>query len=180
MAKLTLLLLRHAKSKWGDPDLDDADRPLAKRGREAAEVMGKFIAANGLAPDLVLCSPAKRARATWNLAAAEFPTDIRFQIVDSIYDFGDGSALIAAIRKQGGSVKRLMLVCHNPAIERLAQRLAGSGEEVLRQRMSEKYPTCALAVIEFAGEEWSGLQDGQGRLTRFIRPRDLAEQTSGD
>jgi phosphohistidine phosphatase len=177
---LTLLLLRHAKSSWGDPSGDDAGRPLTKRGRKAAGVMGGFIAASKLVPELVLCSPAKRARETWDLAAAELPSGIELQIVESLYDFGDGSALLAAIRAHGGNTTRLMLVGHNPSIEQLAQRLIGSGEPELRRRIAEKYPTGALTVIAVGIEKWPDLQEATGRLVHFIRPRDIAAGSSGD
>ena len=170
---LTLLLLRHAKSSWGDPGQDDAGRPLAKRGRKAAKVMGQFIAANRLPPDLVLCSPARRTRETWDLAAAGLPSGIRLEIVDGIYEFGDGSNLLAAIRTHGGNARHLMLVGHNPSIEQLAQRLIGKGEPKLKRRLAEKYPTGALAVIECEIEKWADLAEATGRLTGFTRPRDI-------
>jgi len=171
---LRLLLLRHAKSSWADPGLDDLDRPLTRRGTEAARIMGRRIATLGLEPELVLCSPARRARDTWKIVAEQFRSAPRSLIEESVYDFGNGDRLLSAIRAAGSDAQTLMLVGHNPSIERLAQRLAGSGEAKLRQRLERKYPTAALAVLHFGSAAWSGIADGQGELVHFIRPKDVA------
>jgi phosphohistidine phosphatase len=168
-----LLLLRHAKAVLGGPGMEDIDRPLAERGQKAAKVMGRWLAEHDLVPSLVLCSPAVRTRETWEIAARELPkTDTRF--LDALYDFGDGSALLKAVRKHGGSVPRLLLVTHNPATQGLALSLAAGGDKALLRQMAEKYPTAGLAVITFPGEDWSATAEGTGRLEAFIRPRDLA------
>ena len=120
----------------------------------------------------MLCSPARRTRETWEIAARELPkTETRF--LDALYDFGDGSALLKAIRKHGGRCARLLLVTHNPATQNLALSLAGSGEKALLRQMAEKYPTAGLAVLTFPGEDWAATAEGTGRLDAFIRPRDL-------
>ena len=75
-----LMLLRHAKAELGGPGMTDFERPLAGRGRKAAARMGRYLAENGLAPDLVLCSPARRTRETWEIASAALPpAETRFQ-----------------------------------------------------------------------------------------------------
>lgn len=167
-----LLLLRHAKAVIADPGMEDFDRPLAERGEKAAKAMGQYMAGHGLAPDLVLCSPARRTRATWEIAARELP-ETETRVVDDLYDFGDGSALLKAIRRHGAEAKRLMLVGHNPATQNLALGLAGSADKALRRQMLEKYPTAALAVLSFAPGNWSETAEGAGRLHAFIRPRDI-------
>ena len=170
---LQLLLLRHAKSSWTDPGLDDAARPLSKRGKEAAKAMGCEIAALGLAPALVLCSPAKRARDTWKIVVEQLKTAPRILVDDAIYDFGNGGRVLAAIRARGEDATPLMVIGHNPSLERLAQRLATTGEPKLRGRLQLKYPTAALAVIQFDVAAWAGIADAQGQVVRFIRPRDI-------
>lgn len=166
-----LLLLRHAKAVIGE-GMEDFDRPLAVRGEQAAQVMGRYMAASGLVPDLVLCSPARRTSQTWEIAARELPpTEVH--LVETLYDFGDGEALLRVIREQGGTAKRLLLVTHNPATQALALALASSGNPVQRRQMIEKYPTAGLAVLSLAGK-WPELAAGQCRLDAFIRPRDLA------
>lgn len=167
-----LLLLRHAKAVLGDHGMADIDRPLAERGKKAATRMGRWLADHDLAPDLVLCSPAHRTRETWEIAARELPA-VESRFLDQLYDFGDGTALLRAIRRHGAKARRLLLVTHNPATQALALSLAGSGEKSLVTEIAEKYPTAGLAVFSFPDESWSGTAVGQGRLDHFIRPRAL-------
>jgi phosphohistidine phosphatase len=167
------MLLRHAKSSWTEPGLDDMDRPLTPRGRRAAQAMGRVMAAKRLLPDLVLCSPARRARDTWKLAAEELKTAPKLIVEDAIYDFGDGGRLIEAVRRMGDGAKTVLVVGHNPAMERAAVRLAGGGGRKLRERIDRKYPTAALAVIAFDLADWTGLAEGKGELQHFIRPKDI-------
>ena len=166
-----LLLLRHAKAVVGAA-MEDFDRPLAPRGEAAAQLMGHYLAANDLAPDLVLCSPARRTSQTWEIASRELPPT-QVHLVEALYDFGSGEALLKVIREQGGTAKRLLLVTHNPATQHLALSLAGSGNPVQRRQLLEKYPTAGLAVLAPPGA-WRDLAEGQCRLEAFIRPRDLA------
>jgi phosphohistidine phosphatase len=177
---LDLLLLRHAKSSWDDPGLDDSDRPLNIRGRRAAQAMGRVLASLGLVPALVLCSPARRARDTWAIAAGELKSGSRLIIAPALYDFGDGTALCDAIRTQGGSATPLLIVGHNPALEELALRLAGAGSKDMRARMARKFPTAALAQLRFDIAGWDDLADGRGSLERFIRPSDIMAGTGED
>ena len=129
-----LLLLRHAKSSWAEFRQDDADRPLNARGREAARLMGRTIAAQGMLPGRVLCSPAARTRETWEIARKQLPAQPPVVIVDALYDFGDGDAVLEAIKLHGGTFSRLLVVAHNPAIQNLALRLTGTGSAKLRRR----------------------------------------------
>ena len=172
MPNRQLLLLRHAKAVIGEGNMRDIDRPLAPRGERAAKLMGRYMADNDLIPARVLCSPARRTRQTWEIAAAELPK-IETRIVHALYDFGDGEALLSVIRQEGGGASRLLLVTHNPATQTLALSLAGSGGQALRQQMMEKYPTAGLAVLSFPGEDWAATAEGAGRLEAFLRPRDL-------
>lgn len=166
-----LLLLRHAKAVIGEA-MEDFDRPLAVRGEKASETMGRYMAENGLVPDLVLCSPARRTSQTWEIASAQLaPT--AFHLVEDLYDFGSGEALLEVIRARGGTARRLLLVAHNPAIQNLALTLAGTGDKALRREMMEKYPTAGLAILGFGGSSWADTADGQGRLDGFVVPRDL-------
>ena len=167
-----LLLLRHAKSAWDDPALADADRPLTGRGSKAATAIGHAMLDAGLLPDKVLCSPARRARDTWAQVSGIWPHPPEARIVEALYDFGDGSALLRAIRAHGGKASALLVVGHNPALHSLALRLAGSGDDALIKSIERKYPTAALAVFAVTGK-WSDLLDGGAQLRHFIRPRDL-------
>jgi phosphohistidine phosphatase len=170
---LKLYLLRHAKSSWDEKNLDDRDRPLTRRGRVAAQAMGRLLEHRGLLPELVLCSPARRTRDTWEIAAGELKTAPKLVIDDQLYDFGNGGRLLEIARQKGGKAKSLMIVAHNPAIERLARRLVGAGDEKLVKRLEAKYPTGALAAFEVNAASWAALDETQTRLTHFIRPKDI-------
>ena len=170
---LSLMLLRHAKSSLADAGQEDADRPLNDRGRRAATAMGRYMASNDLVPQLVLCSPARRARETWGLVAGELKTLPEILIAAEIYDFGDGKALMDCLRRKAGAVQSVLLVGHNPSIGRLAQILVGKGSDRLRERLQKKYPTAALAVISFDLDNWGALTAGAGTLLRFVTPKDI-------
>lgn len=165
-----LLLLRHAKSSWDDPDLDDFDRPLAERGLKAAKLMGRELAARDWLPDQVLVSSALRTRDTWRLVAAELPAHPRVVFANALYD-ASAADVLSQIRLADPSSGCLAVVGHNPGLEDLAKQLAGSGSEAkARKRIEEKFPTTALARFVFEGD-WSGLSSG--RLTHCLRPKDL-------
>ena len=171
---IRLLLLRHAKSDWSEAGLADRDRPLAKRGRAGAELIAGHMRQQALMPDLVLSSPATRTRQTISLVLDVTATSPKILFDEALYDFGSGERLLAAIRDQGGDAGTLMLVGHNPAIERLAALLAGAGDDALMAAMQRKFPTAALAVIDFAAKAWSAVKPGKGTLTAFVTPKGLA------
>lgn len=165
-----LLLLRHAKSSWDDPDLDDFDRPLAERGLKAAKLMGRELAARDWLPDQVLVSSALRTCDTWRLVAAELPARPRVVFANALYD-ASAADVLSQIRLADLSSGCLAVVGHNPGLEDLAKQLADSGSEAkARKRLEEKFPTTALARFVFEGD-WSGLSSG--RLTHCLRPKDL-------
>ena len=175
MAMLNLMLLRHAKSSWADAGQADPDRPLNDRGKRDAVAMGRYMAPNGLVPQLVLCSPARRASDTWGLVAGELAAIPAILIAAEIYDFGEGKALLECLRQKAGAAQSVLLVGHNPSIGGLAQNLIGRGSAKLRERLEKKYPTAALAVISFDFNNWGSLATGSGTLLRFVRPRDIID-----
>jgi phosphohistidine phosphatase len=170
---LRLMLLRHAKSSWAEPGMDDQDRPLNARGLAAAPLIGAYMRKHEMEPTLVLCSPARRARETWALVAAELKAPPTAVFDDAIYDFGDGGRLMHSLKTRAAGAPAVLIVGHNPAIENLASRLIGHGGEKPRKRLASKYPTGALAVIDFGATSWHEIEDGSGTLTMFIRPRDV-------
>lgn len=172
---LNLMLLRHAKSSWADTGQADLDRPLNDRGKRSAVAVGRYMASNGLLPQLVLCSPARRARETWGLVAGELTTIPEILVAAEIYNFGDGKALMECLRHKAGAAQSVLFVGHNPSIAGLAQALIGAGSGRLRERLEEKYPTAALAVISFDLATWGSLTAGSGELLRFVRPRDIID-----
>lgn len=168
-----LLLLRHAKSSWKAPDLADFDRPLNKRGQKAAARMGRFLADEGLLPDSVLCSAARRAQDTWKLAQDALGYDIATKTYRSLY-LASPARLLAVIRRQPAELGTIMLVGHNPGIGTLVRRLAGPGSDSgALAKVTEKYPTAALAELLFEGDSWAALDVGAARLERCVVPRDF-------
>ncbi len=165
-----LILFRHAKSDWPEDEVDDHDRGLAPRGRRAAAPMGAWLAGRGFRPDLVLCSTAVRARATWDLAKAAFVPAPERRLERSIY-MASAETLLAAARSVPADVQTLMIVGHNPGLEQLVETLATKGEPEARRALSDKFPTAAIAVLDFPFDEWSSVASGTARLDRFVTPR---------
>jgi phosphohistidine phosphatase len=175
-----LVLLRHAKSAW--PDMPDHERPLARRGQRDAPVMGRWLRAVGLVPDLVLCSTARRARETWQLAQSGLGAAPPVHFDDRVYE-ASAAALLDLIRRESGTAATLLVVGHDPAIPGLALTLAGAPDTDpgdgygtaptgMLDRMRAKFPTAAIAVFGCTGS-WDGLAPGSARLACFITPRDL-------
>jgi phosphohistidine phosphatase len=167
-----LMLLRHAKSDWSVGGQRDHDRALASRGREAAPLVGAYMAQHGLRPDKVLVSTARRARETWSLVAAAFGKDLDVSFDDRLYE-ANPKALLIPLRAADAAAHSLLMVGHNPGIQELASLLMASGDIDARQRLLEKFPTAALAVIDFQIDAWSALTPHSGRLDRFVTPRAL-------
>ncbi len=177
-----LVLLRHAKSAW--PDVPDHQRPLARRGRRDAPVMGRWLRGAGHVPDQVLCSTARRARQTWQLAQAGLGATPPVSFDDDLYQ-GSVARLLDLIRGAPPGARTLLVVGHDPALPELALTLTATappgdagGESdaapaAAFDRMRAKFPTAAVAVLEFTGN-WGQLAPGSARLTSFVTPRDLA------
>jgi phosphohistidine phosphatase len=171
---VTLSLLRHAKSAWNLPGLRDFDRLLAPRGEKAAPRMGRFIAENGLEPDLILCSPAARAKATLELVLPELAARPDVQFTEGLYGMGPGD-MLRLIRALPQSCRHAMLVGHNPAMQALALDLAGVGDAGAIEALGAKFPTGALAVFDFDCG-WAEIAPGGGTLRLFMTPRALPSQ----
>ena len=142
----TLVLIRHAKSDWGHQELSDFDRPLNKRGRKDAPAMALRLKEMGITPDLILCSPANRARTTAGLIFSEFNNGERkkekiIKEIPSLY-LGSPADLSKAIDRAEEKVQTLFLVAHNPGISYLASIL-GAKEIPM--------PTCCAVVLTLEG-----------------------------
>lgn len=165
----TLYLLRHAKSSWDDPGLDDFDRPLAKRGREAAARIGRLMADRGWVPDLALVSPALRARDTWEGVAPAFAAPVETRFEPALY-LAAPDDILALLRALPDAPQSVVLVGHNPGLEQCAALLAGGGSDPEPlARMTAKFPTAALARFDVAAAV-----PGGAAVTHFVRPKDLA------
>ena len=147
MKKLTLI--RHAKSSWKYPDLDDYDRPLNKRGRKDAPAMGQRLLLRGFRPDGIISSPALRALRTIEAIAAaiDFPFS-NLQIDPLIYG-ADDLALINLIRQTSPDLEWLAITGHNPETTSLTRRLSG--------KAIDNVPTCGVVEMHFDIESWTSI-----------------------
>lgn len=167
----TLILMRHAKSAWDAGETTDHDRPLSDRGRVATPAIGRWLRQQKLKPDTVLCSTAKRADETLSLLRPYLPEDAPIVMAAKLY-----MALpreILAVLAKVKEAETLLLIGHNPGIGSLAIWLAGQGDKKLLGRMQDKFPTGAVAVIDFDIATWRELDGEQGNLRLFITPKDL-------
>jgi phosphohistidine phosphatase len=161
----TLYLLRHAKSSWKEPGQQDFDRPLNGRGREAAPLVGRLIRKRRLRVDLILGSPAARARQTAALVKETAGLSAELLFDERIYE-ADAAALLEVVTQAAESADALMLVGHNPGTEELLTFL--TGEE-------PRMPTAALACVALDVEKWAEVRERSGRLQWLVRPKELAE-----
>jgi phosphohistidine phosphatase len=164
-----LYLLRHAKSSWDDPTLPDHDRPLAPRGRRASEAMAEHLRREGIAPELVLCSPSERTRQTLTAIESGLGGTADVRIEDELYA-ASAAALLDVLHELPDEVGSVMLIAHNPGIQDLAVSLAGAGSVI--ERVRSKFPTAALATLELDGS-WRELAPGGAELVAFVKPKDL-------
>ncbi|MGD9181428.1 MAG: histidine phosphatase family protein [Desulfobacterales bacterium] len=159
----TLYLVRHAKSSWKYPNLDDFERPLNKRGRKNAPFMGGILKKLKVAPDLVLSSPANRAAMTARVIAAKinYPLE-KIRYSESIYEFSEG-ALISVIKKIDDRVNKAMVVGHNPATNGLANYI---GDQPIGN-----IPTSGVCCVELDISSWAKVKAGCGKLKFFEFPK---------
>jgi phosphohistidine phosphatase len=168
---MRLWLLRHAKSSWDDPDMEDVERPLAPRGARAADRMREYLDAEEIRPELVLCSSALRTRETLARILPGLGSELTVRIEASVYSF-DAGAHLQRLRDVPADVGSVMLVGHNPAMQELASLLARGGDRL--DELRRGFPTAALAEVDLGDGSWRELAPGTGRLTRFIVPRELS------
>jgi phosphohistidine phosphatase len=170
---LTLALLRHAKSSWADARLDDFARPLARRGQEAAPLIGRYIAQSGLQPELVLCSAAVRTRETVDLVLKELQAPPKVLYKRCLY-LATATAMLERIRQVGDQVGRLIIVGHNPGLQALGLSLVGQGRSDDITGLATRLPTGGMAVIAFGADSWADVRPASGRLEQFVTPKGLA------
>ncbi|MEM9970865.1 MAG: histidine phosphatase family protein [Pseudomonadota bacterium] len=160
---LRLILLRHAKSSWGDPALDDHDRPLNTRGQRDAPRIGQWLKANGFIPDLVLCSSAKRALETF----ACLGLNVECTTLPDLY-MASPQTLLKSVRK--ASEDKILVIAHNPGIGSLAAQIVAQPPHHPR---FHDYPTASTLVAEFDETDWRQIAPGSATVLTFVTPRDL-------
>lgn len=174
----TLTLLRHAKSTWDDPVARDFDRPLNKRGRRAAQAVGREMRAQGLSFDHVIASPAVRVKETLEGIADGYGGGLEPAFDQRVY-LASPATLLDIVHEAADDTGILLLVGHNPGLEALALLLTADGD-ALRAEIAVKYPTGTLAEISLPADRWREVEAGTGTLVRFIRPRDLDPELGPD
>jgi phosphohistidine phosphatase len=167
-----LILLRHAKSAWDNLSTADFERPLSNRGRKAAPLVGAYLARRGMVPGLVLSSSAKRAVETLDLACAGWQTKPTVRKLKSLY-LAMPREMLRRVQAVGREPDCVMLVGHNPGIADLASWLCSHGKADQRARLARKFPTGAIAVIEFDVEDWGDVEADAGRLVDFVTPKQI-------
>ncbi|WP_411833561.1 SixA phosphatase family protein [Pseudoxanthomonas mexicana] len=155
-----LILLRHAHAEPTLPDQADIDRPLSPQGLAEAEAAGRWLAENGLVPDCVLCSPARRARETLEAVLTAIGY-VEQRLEDAIYEATAGT--LAGLADAHRETGRLMMVGHNPGFERLAA-LMHSGQSGDYRGM----PTAGIAVLALPDQ--AAIEPGVARLSAFWWP----------
>jgi phosphohistidine phosphatase len=161
-----LTLLRHAKSDW--PDVPDGDRPLAKRGRRDAPVVGRWLRERGYLPDVVVCSPARRTRQTWDLVAAELGGSPSVRFEPRAYA-ASAMTLLYLVRELSATSRTALLIGHNPGVADLATSLAQPPDH---DDAPIRFPTAAVAILDVPGD-WADLSPGQARLLDYTTPAEL-------
>ncbi|HTK39137.1 MAG TPA: histidine phosphatase family protein [Pyrinomonadaceae bacterium] len=157
-----LYVMRHAKSSWAETDLADFDRPLNDRGQRDAPFMGNVMRDNGYVPDIILSSPAVRARETARLVRQGGELNSELASDDRIYE-ASPQTLRQVVSEINDKCPSAMLVGHNPGIEGFIRYLTGTLEPM---------PTAALAVIELNAASWSSVAANSGKVIKIIRPKD--------
>ena len=169
----TLTLFRHAKSGWDSPVARDFDRPLNDRGRKGAKLMGVFARREGLSFDHIISSPAVRCLETLDGFWEGYGQILHPNWERRIY-LASGVTLLDVVHDIPDDWANVMMCGHNPGIEDLAMMLVPDANgDALRDALEEKYPTACLAEISVGVAHWADIKEGMGRLTRFVRPRDL-------
>ncbi|BAK65362.1 phosphohistidine phosphatase SixA [Sphingobium sp. SYK-6] len=171
-----VIVLRHAKSDWSDAALRDFDRSLNDRGHRAAAVMGRWAAHHGLTFDAIIASPAARVVDTlrhFREAYGECPEpayDLRIYLAA-------GTTLAEVLAETQEPASSILLAGHSPGLEELIlTAVPDDARSPLRDSVETKFPTAALAVLDFDVTDWASLAHdfaGRATLRSFVRPRDL-------
>lgn len=173
-----LIILRHAKAEPHAAKASDHDRVLLPKGVKAAAAMGAHLAAHGPVPELILCSDAARARETMEALLTTLKADPAVEIEPTFYP-GRPEAILSRVREADDHYGCVMVIGHNPSFEDLARALvrrpAPGEERDDLKRMEAKFPTSAIAVVQFDTDSWAHIDIGRGDLTSFKAPRDLIE-----
>jgi len=169
-----LFLLRHAKAQPADGSSEDFDRTLMLSGMQDTGAMARYLRKSDYKIDLILCSSSARTVQTAELMLQELACEIEYR--DNLY-LAEAGKIAAAVRGAPASIACLMVVGHNPGLEACATLLAREPvrrkERIRHEALEEKFPTCALAILDFDVGRWRDVAQGAGKLAEFVRPKDL-------
>ncbi|CAN5293783.1 histidine phosphatase family protein [soil metagenome] len=166
----TLCLIRHAKSSWNHPEINDIDRPLELRGEEDAVVVGKWLYEQTFKPDIILSSPANRAINTAKILAAQLHYDTESIIIEpSVYE-ASVEDLLAVIKNVDDKYSTLLLVGHNPGLTWLANYLA-------EDHMINLH-TCGVYCITFETSTWQDITDADSKHVFSDEPKQHYTETT--
>jgi phosphohistidine phosphatase len=169
-----LFLLRHAKAQPADGSTEDFDRTLLLSGMQDAAAMASYLRKADHRLDLILCSASARTSQTAELVLQQVPSEVEYR--DNLY-LAEAPKLLAAVRGAPVTATHLMLVGHNPGLEHVATLLAREPvrrkERARHEALEEKFPTCALAILDFDIGRWRDVEKSAGKLVDFVRPKDL-------
>lgn len=168
-----LIVLRHAKSSWADPALEDHARPLNKRGRRAAPVIGAWLADNGLVPDYALLSDSVRTRETLQRLADSLPAPLDAEVSPNLYH-APPDRMLRWLQRAPDAAATVLLIGHQPGVSGFSRKLCGGAAPAACAEAFTRFPTAAAAVFECDAPRWSALRWGAARFTAFVRPRELA------
>jgi phosphohistidine phosphatase len=169
----TLHLLRHAKSSWKDPALDDHERPLSKRGRETAKIIGAYLRREKIRPDVVVCSSAVRARETLAPISEQIKPP-KVLLEKGIYESSQ-QKLWKHIWALPENADCVLLIGHNPALHDFARSLADAASRPRLPPVVGKFPTGAMATFRFDGT-WKELRPNTATLAAFTTPKDISQK----
>jgi phosphohistidine phosphatase len=168
---LRLLLFRHAKTAR-EAGGGDHDRPLTTRGEEDSKRIGSYLKDEQLLVDLAIASDSRRTRQTLDLALKAADQHPKTRLDRAVY-LAEPHTLLDVIRRTPADVHTLLMIGHNPGMADLATLLTGFGDRYAFARMNTKFPTAALAVLDFPVERWEEVAEHSGRLDRFVTPATL-------
>ncbi len=161
----SLILFRHAKSDWDASSGQDSDRPLAGRGKKAARKIGSYLKAIGKVPDSVICSSARRAVDTFELAVEAGGWETSHRVSDRLYE-AHPSDILNEIRKEPDSTETLMIVGHEPTMSETLAAFTGG---------RARFPTACIACIELGIERWRDVQFAGGQLAWLVSPKVVSD-----
>ena len=167
----TITLLRHAKSSWSAPGKADFARPLSPRGRRACTALKAVLRRRKAAPDVVLASSAVRTAETLSRIAQQLPAAAAVILEKRLY-LASAAKLLARLKGLDDAFHSVLLIGHNPGLQRLALLLAGRGKEADLARLAAKFPTAGLAELHFPGPRWGELAAATAELVFLWGPRD--------